>query len=1071
MSNDENRTAKLSGSRGRVAPTKLAHIVRRTSRFEAMLDWYQTVLGAEVVHSDGMLAFLTYDDEHHRIAIARPARARRPAADGRRNRPRGVHPRRPRRPALHLRAPQGATASSPTGASTTDRPRRCTTRIPTATASSSRSTTSRPPKHANRWMRSGDFAANPIGVVFDPDELLARYRAGEPHREARRAAAAARGHDAVRHAALLADAGQRREAPMRELRRRDRRLRPGRSDARHPARRSAAGASACSRSSRLRTRCRARCTSITRSARILQAAGVADELAELTEAGRLLRVAQRRGRDAAALRQQGGRPLAVGRRRNMFAQPELERAARRARPLAATVEVHRGARGGGRRGRRRRGAPRRSRRADASRSRCGARFVVGCDGANSFVRQHLGATVTDLGFFFDWLIVDILPRRADASGSPLNVQICDPARPDDAGVRRPRPAALGVHAAPRREHRGAEQRRRPRGACSRPWGFTPAERRRSSVTRCIVSRRGGSTRGAAGGCCSPATPRIRCRRSPARACARACATRRIWRGSSISCSPARRREALLDTYASERVPHVARRDRLLDGARQGDLHRRSRRGGGARCGDDRRRARRPPWRRHRRRWASGRACCSTAIRMPASSSCRVACATAQTTGLFDDVVGRGWTLISPLDRSAGAARCGIGRVLCVARRRRRAGRRQRGRARRRRHLREVVRRRRRRGRAAASGLLRLRQRRASAKTRPLSSNGSAERSPREFRVSSLVRIGYCLERGERRWPKRASWWSTPTGTSASRPTCGRSASRRICASAAFGCAGTPRPVSTKRTSRIGCITDRGLVGLGNAGTSFEDLGRGIHYEDISRAGFDPRERLSGARRGGHRRRGALSRARPEPRRDPGPRARRRLVPRLQRLDRRVLRRRPDGACVGVAALPLQDPARGRRRSAPRRRASSACAAPSRGPTRTTTGRYTIRSTRRCGRRSRTSACRSRFHPAGLWDMPGTSQSMAHLMAAGTHHALILFFDDYMTLANLVYAGVLERHPGLTRRDPRVRRRLDRALDGSARRVHRELRLAAAPSEAEAERVLSAARATSRSIRASARWAR
>src|SRR5262249_40823192 len=53
-----------------------------------------------------------------------------------------------------------------------------------------------------------------------------------------------------------------------------------------------------------------------------------------------------------------------------------------------------------------------------------------------------------------------------------------------------------------------------------------------------------------------------------------------------------------------------------------------------------------------------------------------------------------------------------------------------------------------------------------------------------------------------------------------------------------------------------------------------------------------------------------------------------------------------------------------------------------------------------------------FHPAGLWDMPGTSQSMAQLMAPGTHHALILFFDDYMTLANLVYGGVLERHPRL-----------------------------------------------------------
>ena len=32
----------------------------------------------------------------------------------------------------------------------------------------------------NRWMQSGEFAANPIGVVYDPDELLKRYRAGEP---------------------------------------------------------------------------------------------------------------------------------------------------------------------------------------------------------------------------------------------------------------------------------------------------------------------------------------------------------------------------------------------------------------------------------------------------------------------------------------------------------------------------------------------------------------------------------------------------------------------------------------------------------------------------------------------------------------------------------------------------------------------------------------------------------------------------------------------------------------------------------------------------------------------------
>jgi len=39
------------------------------------------------------------------------------------------------------------------------------------------------------------------------------------------------------------------------------------------------------------------------------------------------------------------------------------------------------------------------------------------------------------------------------------------------------------------------------------------------------------------------------------------------------------------------------------------------------------------------------------------------------------------------------------------------------------------------------------------------------------------------------------------------------------------------------------ITDRGLVGLGNAGTSFADLGRGRRYADGHRGGFDGRARL------------------------------------------------------------------------------------------------------------------------------------------------------------------------------------------------------------------------------------
>lgn len=60
-----------------------------------------------------------------------------------------------------------------------------------------------------------------------------------------------------------------------------------------------------------------------------------------------------------------------------------------------------------------------------------ARYVVGCDGANSTVRTLLGVPVTDLGFFYDWLIVDVIldePRVFD----PINLQICDPARPTTA---------------------------------------------------------------------------------------------------------------------------------------------------------------------------------------------------------------------------------------------------------------------------------------------------------------------------------------------------------------------------------------------------------------------------------------------------------------------------------------------------------------------------------------------------------------------------------------------------------------------------------------------------------------
>jgi len=57
-----------------------------------------------------------------------------------------------------------------------------------------------------------------------------------------------------------------------------------------------------------------------------------------------------------------------------------------------------------------------------------ARYVVGCDGANSVVRRAAGLPITDLGFFFDWLILDMIPHQPMTFDPPA-WQLCDPARP------------------------------------------------------------------------------------------------------------------------------------------------------------------------------------------------------------------------------------------------------------------------------------------------------------------------------------------------------------------------------------------------------------------------------------------------------------------------------------------------------------------------------------------------------------------------------------------------------------------------------------------------------------------
>lgn len=160
--------------------------------------------------------------------------------------------------------------------------------------------------------------------------------------------------------------------------------------------------------------------------RIFQQAGVADAVLEHARPAGGYEFRSASGELLYVARQGGEQAISGWANSYMFNQPGVERAIRArltdlpsvAVRLACAFEGHAPIEGGVRVALSGEGAP----------ASVTARYLVGCDGAWSPVREAIGAKLLDEQFDEPWLVVDTIPH--DPAAAPtVNLQLCDPARP------------------------------------------------------------------------------------------------------------------------------------------------------------------------------------------------------------------------------------------------------------------------------------------------------------------------------------------------------------------------------------------------------------------------------------------------------------------------------------------------------------------------------------------------------------------------------------------------------------------------------------------------------------------
>lgn len=160
------------------AKPKFAHVVFQTGQPEAMRDFYVALLDGHVVYEDEGLAFITFDEEHHRVALIKapvPLDKKTPTTAAMNHvaytfesiddlldryvmlRDKGL------RPAVCVA--HGVTTSF-------------YYRDPDGNMVEMQIDRFADPGDATKYMNGPEYAADSVGPAFDPEQLLADRRAG-----------------------------------------------------------------------------------------------------------------------------------------------------------------------------------------------------------------------------------------------------------------------------------------------------------------------------------------------------------------------------------------------------------------------------------------------------------------------------------------------------------------------------------------------------------------------------------------------------------------------------------------------------------------------------------------------------------------------------------------------------------------------------------------------------------------------------------------------------------------------------------------------------------------------------